>query len=366
MCFFSISHVAFSIEIPIATINWPPYTSETFDHNGFICEIVEMACKEGQLSPSFKFMPIKRASHYTKKGKFAAVFPYTDKDRDSFLLSDPFGGSALVFFKNKNTPAIPYKSIEDLKPYRIGIVLGHTYTKGFDEATYLNKDTAGNLEMCFKKLDKNRVDIVIADKFAATELLKSEFSKTVPQIEQIDPPFAIRPFYVAFSKNYPNVKNILHQFNIGLRKIKRDGSVNRVLEKHGFFTMSSKSLSPDELERFVKKGLDYVNKVGLDKAIVEFKKKKGLFSKGELYIFVIDMEGNMLSHIYQHLVGNNVMNMQDKLGFYLIKEFTKVIKEKGSGWVEYWWPNPVLESGLKYLINPDCFRKHCNCSVYFA
>ncbi len=26
----------------------------------------------------------------------------------------------------------------------------------------------------------------------------------------------------------------------------------------------------------------------------------------------------------------------------------------------------VLESGLKYLINPDCFRKHCNCSVYFA
>ncbi len=136
----------------MVTINWPPYVGEDLDQNGFICEIVEMACKAGQLGPSFKFMPIKRAYHYTEKGKYAVVFPHTDKGGTPFLLSDPFGGSALVFFKNKNTPDITFESIEDLKPYRIGVVLGYSYTKEFDEVTYLNKDTAGNLEMCFKKL----------------------------------------------------------------------------------------------------------------------------------------------------------------------------------------------------------------------
>lgn len=356
MCLFSLSQPIVAEKLQLATISWPPYIGEQLQGNGFISEIITMACKEGNLPVSFEFVPVKRAIKSTEEGYYAAMFPYTGKGTDSLLLSEPFGGSALVFYKNKSAPAMTFESIEKLKSYKIAVVKGFAYTKEFDEATYLNKYSARKLDSCFKMLALNRVDLVLADKFVATDLFKNELSKIASQIEQIDPPFAVQPFYLAFTKNKSTSDPSMQQFNAGLQKIKSDGTLNEMLVKYGYFTMSSSTLSPKELESFVKSALDYIEKVGMEKAVVEFKKKEGLFSKGELYIFVINMDGLMISHVFPHLVGKNVINMQDKFGFYLIKEFAKVIKEKGSGWVEYWWPNPVtknVQPKVSYVLKID-------------
>jgi cytochrome c len=41
------------------------------------------------------------------------------------------------------------------------------------------------------------------------------------------------------------------------------------------------------------------------------------------------------------LVGENQINFKDQRGKFLIQEFVGVINNRGHGWVDYCWPNPV-------------------------
>jgi signal transduction histidine kinase len=59
------------------------------------------------------------------------------------------------------------------------------------------------------------------------------------------------------------------------------------------------------------------------------------------YVFVMDTTFTLLvDPPFPHLEGTNVYHYKDKYGKYIFREFMKVAKEKGSGWVEYMWPRP--------------------------
>ncbi len=56
------------------------------------------------------------------------------------------------------------------------------------------------------------------------------------------------------------------------------------------------------------------------------------------YIWINDMDGKMLSHPIEKLVGTDVLDMRDALGNYLFRTFIKIVKEKGAGRHQYLWP----------------------------
>jgi Cache domain len=68
------------------------------------------------------------------------------------------------------------------------------------------------------------------------------------------------------------------------------------------------------------------------------------FNKGQnndLYIFVYDLEGKVLAHgVRRELVGLNRWTAKDPDGKPWIQDWTKLVKEKGSGWIEYKELNP--------------------------
>jgi len=361
--------LAFSGETNFASIEWAPYVGKSLEKNGFITEIVEAAWKRSGHKLAVKFLPAKRAMAYTQKGRYVAMFPFlTDKrgQGTDFLLSEPFAGSTLVFYKRKADKPIMYKSLNDLKPYKIGVVRGFSYTSEFDKADYLQKDAANSETSNFLKLEKKRIDLVIADKYVADKLFRRELSRIAPQIEQVYPPFSVQPMYVAFSKSIPGAKEMVGEFNTGLRNIKRDGTLNEIMEKHGYSTISSQSFSRDELKDFIEDGLQYIQKVGLEKAFEEFNKPDGMFSRGDLYIFAINMEGDILAHVNPKMVGKNRYKLKDKLGFPFVQEFIKIAKTKGAGWSEYWWPNPItkkMQPKITYIksVNDNVF---VGCGIY--
>lgn len=76
-------------------------------------------------------------------------------------------------------------------------------------------------------------------------------------------------------------------------------------------------------------------------AFPQFKGKHSEFIYAGTYIWVNDMKGVMLMHpIQAQLEGKNQIDWQDSKGKKIFVEFIKVCKEKGSGWVDYWWPKP--------------------------
>jgi len=84
------------------------------------------------------------------------------------------------------------------------------------------------------------------------------------------------------------------------------------------------------------------------KEIIKSALRKIKFEGDIGYLFLLDLEGNALVHIDDKVVGTNIMNIQDVKGKYILKEFHKVLKEKGEGFVDYYW----------YIVSEDKKEMH--------
>lgn len=118
--------------------------------------------------------------------------------------------------------------------------------------------------------------------------------------------------------------------------------------------------SPNEAVAMVKKAVALVKSEGKDKAFAAFADPANKdFHDRDLYLYVYDMNGVSLAHgANPKMVGKNLLNMKDNEGKPMIQEMVKVAKEKGNGWVDYKWPNPVtkaVEAKSGYVERVDDF-----------
>ncbi len=109
----------------------------------------------------------------------------------------------------------------------------------------------------------------------------------------------------------------------------------------------------DDAKDLVKKAAAYVKYQGKEKAVAEISKPRGMFDKGELYVFAYDLQGVMVAHPKNpDLVGKNMVALPDSDGKLFRKEIVEKAKSKGSGWVDYKYLNPEtkeLEHKTTYL-----------------
>ncbi|MBN1949088.1 MAG: cache domain-containing protein, partial [Candidatus Cloacimonetes bacterium] len=89
----------------------------------------------------------------------------------------------------------------------------------------------------------------------------------------------------------------------------------------------------------------------------------------DLYIFLIDMEGNVLAHGGDvSLAGTNQLNLRDSVGRYFIREFIDLMRNSSQGWLEYKWRNyqtHEIETKMSYLqkVNEQLF---IGCGIYYG
>jgi cytochrome c len=103
--------------------------------------------------------------------------------------------------------------------------------------------------------------------------------------------------------------------------------------------------SADEAKSMVDKAVAFMKANGKEKAFAEFTNKQGQFVKGDLYIFVIDLEGMTFAHGgNEKLVGKNVIGLKDSDGKFFIKDVVEGAKAKSAGWSDYRWTNPATKT----------------------
>lgn len=100
--------------------------------------------------------------------------------------------------------------------------------------------------------------------------------------------------------------------------------------------------TPDEAKAMVQKAIAMAKEKGLDETYKAIRDKNGPFFKGELYIFVGDLETNVtVVHADKpQMEGKDMSAMKDVKGKLFFLEFSRVAKEQGSGWVDYYWSKP--------------------------
>jgi signal transduction histidine kinase len=100
--------------------------------------------------------------------------------------------------------------------------------------------------------------------------------------------------------------------------------------------------TPEDAKALVEKAIAFYKANGKEKALAEFSKPGGQFTKGDLYIFAFDPVGTIIAHGGDpKLVGQDFAGVQDPDGKYFAKEFIKIGPE--GGWVDYKWMNYVTK-----------------------
>lgn len=103
----------------------------------------------------------------------------------------------------------------------------------------------------------------------------------------------------------------------------------------------SHATEADDAKTLVKRAAAYVKYQGKDKALAEINSPKGMFDKGELYVFAYSAQGVMLAHPKNPaLVGQNLLGVPDSQGKLFRKEIVDKANSSGSGWVDYMYLNP--------------------------
>ena len=88
--------------------------------------------------------------------------------------------------------------------------------------------------MNLKKLIKKRIDLIFIDKHVAKHILKKNYPQYIEELEFMNPPLEYKKLYVAFSKKRKFYNKKLNAFNKGLSSMYKDGTVRKIIKKHGF------------------------------------------------------------------------------------------------------------------------------------
>ncbi len=221
--------------VKLATLDWEPYIGKNLKGQGFVSELVKEAFRLSGHSVKLSFLPWARVVHMAGNGEYDGYVPeyYDQKLEEKFYFSDPFPGGPLVFFKRKEE-SINYTTLQDLKPYTIGVVRGYVNTVEFDKATFIKKEPAKNDLQNLRKLINKRIDMVIADKYVGLYLLRTYLSEYLNDIDYIAPPLEIKKLHLCVTKKTPNARLILADFNKGLSLMQHSGFVKKLLKRHKF------------------------------------------------------------------------------------------------------------------------------------
>jgi signal transduction histidine kinase len=101
----------------------------------------------------------------------------------------------------------------------------------------------------------------------------------------------------------------------------------------------------DEAKAMVDRAAAYLKQVGPEKAFAAFSDPANKdYHDRDLYVFVRSMDGNTVAHgVNKGMVGHTSLETKDADGKLYNKEIIETASAKGSGWVDYRWPNPVTK-----------------------
>ncbi len=223
--------------ITVASGEYPPYTAIDLPHGGFVNHIItEAFTREGYL-PTFDYLPWERSKFDTRKGKYqaASYWQCTEEHQQSFLCSEPIQQANFVFFYLKSNPLEHWTTLEDLADYHIGLTRGYAYTPALwaaVESGQLKAEVVSRDELNIAKLLRGRIDLLVLEPVVFHSLIRKYFDHSRSLLIDFHPtPLLREQTHLLFPKSRPDAAMLLEIFNRGLRKLKEEGTYERLSEQ---------------------------------------------------------------------------------------------------------------------------------------
>ena len=210
----------------------PPYNfiDEAGNPSGLDTELVQAVMDYLKTDYKIKFLPWKRVVMMTDENRLDLAYQWVSKPIrfEKYLMIGPLRSGKTLFVVRKDSKIVSYTTLESLKPYRIGMIRGYSYSPEFDEASYLKKSpNAGDYKQLLQiLLAEKRVNMIIGDlhsvSFTAKQLGVYEQIRFLPKV------LTERQRYVAFPKQKSAKAGL---FAHGLNAIRENGNYDKILKK---------------------------------------------------------------------------------------------------------------------------------------
>lgn len=232
---YLISNVVFAEEtVNFAIGEWAPYTSER-DKNGKFAELIVKEAFEAEgINVIYKYYPWKRSYGYARDGTVDGTFPWNktpDRLKEFNINNEPICVDNGVYFHLKSLK-FDWKTMEDLKKYKLGTILGFKQEKIYEKAG-LKFISAYSEEKNFKLMLLGKVEVFETSQYVGYYTLNTMFNKKDAELFTHHPKVVEKnEYYILFTKNERG-KELAQKFDKGLKKLKETGRYKEI-EKQFF------------------------------------------------------------------------------------------------------------------------------------
>jgi sorbitol/mannitol transport system substrate-binding protein len=227
----------------LAAAEQRPYIDPDLPRQGYAAELVRAAFEKTGYTAELRFYPAARARSLAARGEVDGFLPVTADAglTDNFLLSAPFSGANVGLLMKRGlavrySPDAPKRRGETLyavRQYRFGMVRGTALAPELEAADYLSREYVATDLQNLDKLARGRIDLMVVDKYAASDLMILYRPHFIGAFEFLNPPLFRSDFHVAFSRHATRHKELKTNFDRGLATLQRSGDLADLLRSNG-------------------------------------------------------------------------------------------------------------------------------------
>lgn len=216
----------------IVMTEWAPYTSSSMPDQGALAEMTEIAFRLQGFEVRFSIVPWQRALDMMERQEADALLPvYTSKRNESrYYLSDSLLAVDSVFVRLKDME-IPYRKLDDLTAWRIGVVKDTSYAAALKKLGPFIVEEAPHELLNYRKLVTGRIELMLDTRETIERMMDNLPESERQPIVYMEPPYHTKTLHLAFQPTEEG-KMLNRQFNAGLQKLRDKGVHAAILEKH--------------------------------------------------------------------------------------------------------------------------------------
>ena len=232
---FLTTFLCFSEEsLELLTSEYQPFSG--VKGNTMWCEIINTAFAREGVTVTWKEYPIERAKYLVSAGTNAAILAGTlvvkEEEKSSFTINDDplIYLSVVAFYQGAKFPSgLGIKSPSDLVGKTVGVISG-TGSVAILQKANIKIDPAVDGKTLMNKLVSGRYDVAMVGDLTGLGSL-NEVAPDRAGDYKYDQVYR-SPIDLIFSKKFPGSSEIRNKYNLGISKIKSDGTFLKILKKY--------------------------------------------------------------------------------------------------------------------------------------
>ena len=250
LCIALCSQTAMALDITIVhSGSWPPYADAELPEQGLAIDLVTTALKRTGYNPLVKTASLSQILEGSKTGLYDVfATPWYTMDRDQYLdFSQPYLESSINFVKRTDNP-FEYTRFDDLEGTTVAVVKNYAYDEDFRDAAAIEKVSTGSLAENLRKLVDKEVDLTLDDELVLRYTLNRSMPQSMAAVEILAKPLAVRGVNIGVSRKNPDHAKIVAGFNSAIDGMKKDGTYDRIVQKHRDYIDQPEKRQPDHAE----------------------------------------------------------------------------------------------------------------------